>query len=1073
MRNTKGLPFAISQGMKNKYTPFKSSHFATFAVAALMLFGAAPAHAQLQCSQVLSLFEQAPNAPLNSTRKDMTLLEKEFSAKRPPLQVQDQLNLEIARLRQQDATLAQRVNDAMRERSRGHSLKVDLSDLSGTMIAFVEGPFARVVGARGTSRPFVKISKTNDSTLTIHHEGDAFPIVVRWVEGRTTVAPVRLVTEGTNSYQLLELPATMKTKAQIDSISSGTIYALIAGSAMHKYISSSSSTVMSIAALLHDGQATFSRPTQLEAKAVRSEINADPKLRNKVRSLLVVAPTASGKTRVLGDAIVDQLGNMGAKKLIVVATKTPDLTAELARNIGSQLHTEVGPAKYRMVQWGGALSESMTTAKLIEFIDQSPVPVVLFTSYPTLAIRAPEAASKDALMARTRGLHVDEAHNATGETFTAVLKSALRVAEQDRAGAGRADALDVLGVTASPITRSQRTAELYDGVFWAAVDKPGVWAQQHLKKSAQDKDSDMALEWMRMAEQYSKAWERGEINASEPIQYKPEERGFDFASIFKRDESGTQSSVNLERLKAVWPDVAATINNHGTGVIHTYPRDAEPVAKLLSDLTGKNYVSLQKLSIEERGNAYTAFRDQTPFRGRKIDAIVGTIREGLDFPQAGWYLSLKKFVKFPENIQGPGRVVRLALNKPNPVIMFFGQEVDRASYQDVKDLVMTRLGQLPRQFPEGRLYTGMRKGVQRAEMVKTIDKLNVAMEAFLRLNSEAAKGLGQRGEINPAKVTELQNILKDLRFTSENREIDVALNQFIFQAYSYPFFTGHLKSTWNWCDRMIAVEKLSAADRQKKRLSDTEIAMLNSPEMMAMIKEFRGFLSNIGPVPREILQNFELKILNVTEVAQATNAFVANIGKSPTDGTLPTGHLANLLRHSMSVSPEGLWRVLSPQAREVLKKEFDVRRLMSLEESVNDFYETTRRWPTVDFMEMLSHERDATVNLGVKLAKELSEKVRDGSLEVQKLSAESRKSLAESDMLAGMVLKMGQTLQKIKNENAGGPYIQRLRAEGLLTYENLMNSSETGLLKVLAELKETDGSKSVDGYINHIKEALK
>lgn len=1038
-----------------------------------MLFGAAPAHAQLQCSQVLALFEQAPTTPLNSSRKDMTLLEKEFSSKKPPLQVQDQLNLEIARLRQQDGTLAQKVTDAMRERSRGHSLKVDLSDLSGTMIAFVEGPFARVVGARGTSRPFVKMTKTNDSTLTIHHEGDAFPIVIRWVEGRTAVAPVRLVTEGSSSYQLLELPATMKTKAQLDTISSGSIYALIAGSAMHKYIASSSSTVMSIASLLHDGQATFSRPTQVEAKAVRSEINADPQLRAKVRSLLVVAPTASGKTRVLGDAIVDQLSNMGSKKLIVVATKTPDLTAELSRNIGSQLHTEVGPAKYRLVQWGGELSEGMTTAKLIEFVDQSPVPVVLFTSYPTLAARAPEAASKESLMARTRGLHVDEAHNATGETFTSVMKAALKIAEQDRAGSVRADALDILGVTASPITRTQRTAELYDGVYWAAVDKPGVWAQQHLKKAVQDKDSDTALEWMRMADQYARAWERGEINASAPIQYKPEERGFKFATIFKRDEAGTQSSVNLERLKEIWPDILSMTNNHGPGVIHTYPRDAEPVAKLLSDLTGKNYVSLQKLSVEERGHAYTAFRDQTPFHGRKIDAIVGTIREGLDFPQAGWYLSFKKYVKFPENIQGPGRVVRLALNKANPVIMFFGQEVDRASYQDVKDLVMNRLGHLPRQLPEGRLYTGMRKGTQRDEMVKTIDKLNVAMEAFIRLNAETAKGLGQRGEINMAKVQELQTILKDLRFTSENREIDIALNQFVFQAYSYPFFTGNLKSTWSWCDRMIAIEKLGPAERAKKRLSESEIAMLNSPEMMALVKEFRGFFSNIGPVPRSILENFDLKILNVTEVAQAANAFITNVGKSPTDATVPQGPLSELVRHAMSVSPEGFWRNLTPGSRAVLQKEFDSRKLMSLEDTVNQFYASTKRWPTVDFHEMLSHDRDVTLNLGIKLAREISDKVRDGSLEVQKLSPESRKALAESDVLAGMVIKMVQTINKVKNENAGGPYIQRLKSEGLLTYENLMNTSETGLLRVLADLQQTEAGKSVENYILRIKEVLK
>lgn len=1064
--------------MEKKYTSFQVSYFVSPLFLALLLFVADQVWAQGRCEDLLAAraeISASASTTLQAISKP-TLLETEFAEKRPPLEVQDQLRLELAKLQTQNAPLARKVREAIQEKSRGHSLKVDLSELSSSMIFFIEGPFAKVVGARGISKPFVQISKINENTLVIHHEGDTFPIMVRWSEGKKDISPVQLVTIENRSYQLLEIPAFFKTKKDMDAVPSRFIHALIAGSAMNKYINSFSSPIMFIAAGLHDGAYRFSRPTQAEAMSVREKIETNPVLRSRIKSLLFVAPTASGKTRVLGDSIVHQLENMGSKKVIVLATKTPDLTAELARNIGSQLYEEVGSKKYRLIQWGGELSENMNLTQLIDFIDRSPVPVVLFTSYPTLAARAPEAGQKENLMKRARSLLIDEAHNATGQTFTDAFAAATKVAQQNRTGQVQNDALDILGVTASPLTKTQRTIELYDGVFWAGVDKPGQWAQGLLKRPETQKASDRALEWIRMAEQYKAAWERGEINASEPIFYRPEERGFAFSSIFKRGDSGTQSSVHLERLKEIWPDIQSTVDHHGPGVIHTYPRDAEPVAEMLSGLTGKNFLSLQKLSIDERTKAYAAFRDQKPYNGKVIDAIVGTIREGLDFPQAGWYLSFKKYVKFPENIQGPGRVVRLALNKPSPVIMFFGHEVDRASYEDVKDLVMNRLGKLPRQLPEGRLYTGARRGVQREEMVKAIDQLNVAMEAFIRIHSEVAKKLGKKEALDADRIRELQELLKDMRSSSMNREIDLALNRFVFQVYSYPFFTGQLKSTWAFCDRMIALEKVPAEARGSKRMSDVEKATLANAKLMKLIKEFRGYYANIGPIPRALLEQFDLRLLNVTEVAHATNQFVENLGASPLGPEFSSSILESLVRTSMSISPEGFWRGLSVPARAKLSSELNASKLMSLEEVLNQYVEKEGKLPEYDLSEVITQGRDVTGNLEIHLAVDMAEKIREGSLEVKDLSVQARKIFEESALLAGFVSKMIKNIEKLKADpNIKNTYLKMLKDEGLFTYENLMLSSEMGLLKVIYDLQALNSSEDSPAqvYMNKIKEALR
>lgn len=995
--------------------------------------------------------------------RNKTALETELSKLPPPLSVADRLNFEINKLRSSDPELAKQLVEVKNLKEKGKSIAVDRSHLSTSMNIFLDGAYARVVGSRGLSRPFVSFEKQDENTLIIRHRGDKFPMMVRWNADVQSVIAVHSENINGTVYQILDIPAAFKDHRSLSQIMDKHIYALISGSAINKFISSGSSQIATIAAALHDGKLIFDRPTQAEAKEVRKLIAESPRLKNQMKSLLYVAPTASGKTRVLGDAIVDLVQKSNSNKLIILATKTPDLTSELGRNIGMQLHQEVGLSKFRILQWGGQLSENMTHAELLKFIDDSAVPVVLVTSYPTVATRSPSVKEKSELLSRTRGFLVDEAHNATGETFSELLRAAKNI-----------DSIEVLGVTASPITRTQRTIELYDGVFWASVDKPNLWIKDREKNFGIVKDSDRAIEWLRMAEQYKNAMDRGEINASEPQYYHPEEHGFKFSSIFKRSEAGTASSVNLDRVKDIWPQIEKMIEGHGPGVIHTYPRDAEPMAALLSSLTGKNFVSLQKISQEERTLVYEAFRNGSDFKGKPVHAIVGTIREGLDFPQAGWYLNFKKYVKFPENIQGPGRVVRLAHNKLNPVIIFFGEEVNKTSYSQVKDLVMSRLGKLPRQLPEGRLYSGMKRQGQRESMVKAIDNLNANMEAFLRIQSSTTKLLGaDKDHLNPDAIRSLQNILNDLRYSSKNREIDLALNQFISECYSYPFFNGHLKSSWSLAEKIVSMSKLSSDQLAGKKLSKLEIEYLSSPDIVEMAKEFRGFLANIGPIPRAILETMDLKLINVTEVADAANAFVRNHNKAPDVEPFGASYLNVLLDHTLAISPQGLWRNLSAQAKSLLKNRFEAKSQQDLETTLNDFYLHTRQIPEFDIELTVGHHRDAYTNLSNKLASEMNKKILTGELNTRALSEEFRLSLEQSELLAGMVIKLRANLDRIKQETVSkNEYIQRLKEEGYFTYDYLMSTSELGILRILKELSDLNPQGQASKYVKAISNSI-
>jgi len=1014
-------------------------------------------------SQAISVGSQSATDLAKGKLSRKTLLESEISRLSPPLPVNDRLSFEISRLKKKDSDLARQVTEVRNLREKGKSVEVDRSHLPTHMNLFLEGAYAQIAGPRGLSRPFVSFEAIDGNSLLIRHLGDEFPMLVRWNPMVKDLGLVHAEKKGGVVYQVLEIPESYKDRRSLSQIEPWHIHALISGSIINKYISPTGSAFATMAAALHDGRLIFDRPTQAEAKQVRKLISESPQLRGKMKSLLFVAPTASGKTRVLGDAIIDLIQKERPGKVIVLATKTPDLTTELGRNIGAQLHETLGLSKFRLLQWGGQLSENMTHQELIRFVDRSEVPVVLVTSYPTLASRAPSPGEKARLLSRARAFLVDEAHNATGQTFTDVMRAAKSV-----------EGIEILGVTASPITRTQRTAELYDGVFWAAVDKPGQWVKDHEKNSGVLKDSDRAIEWVRMAEQYKNARERGEINSSEPIYYRPEEHGFSFSTIFKRGDSGTSSSVNLDRLKEIWPGIAQRIEGHGPGVIHTYPRDAGPVAELLSKLSNKNYLSLQKLSQEERVKVYEAFRTGGLYQGKTVDAIVGTIREGLDFPKAGWYLNFKKYVKFPENIQGPGRVVRLAHNKLNPVIMFFGEEVGRSSYAQVKELVMNQLGKLPRQLPEGRLYSGMRRQGQRQAMVRAIENLNANMEAFFRIHSAKTRALGpNKDNLNPEAIKNLQAVLNDLRYSSVNREIDQALNQFLQECYTYPFFRGDLNSSWAFAERLVALSKLTAEQKASKKISPLESEYTSRPEVVEMAKEFRGFLANIGPIPRSILETMDLRLINVTEVAEATNTFVRHHGKAPEAESFGPNALNTALNHALAISPQGIWRNLSPEAKRLLSSRFDAKSKQELEITINEFFAQTRKLPEVEIELAISHERDVYTNLGNRLAVEMNRKLQTGQLDVSVLSAEARTSLEKSHLLAGMVLSLRDSLYRLNHETVStNEYVQRLKEEGYFTYDYLMLTSELGLMKTIKDLAELNPQGEAASYQRSLSEQL-
>jgi hypothetical protein len=995
----------------------------------------------------------------------LTKIEQATNQDLPPLNPSDIIVEKIKNLDRSNPELALKIRQARELKRKGTSLLVDTSHLTGHMINFLEGTYKKVIGLRGLSAPFVSFEKLTADILVIRHEGDVFPLMVKWSSEATEP---RLATSHKYKgqvYQMLELPAEFKSKQDLADLSDKFIYSLISGSSLNKYISSRQSDIMAIASILHEGQLNFDRPTQTESKQVRSLLSSDKELRAKLSSLLFVAPTASGKTKVLTDYLISKVKkatelikgqNTTVNKLTILMTKTPDLTSDLALEVGRQLHEELGSSNFRIIQWGGRLSEEMSHAQLMQFVKDSNVPVVLVTSYPTLGIRSKSPAEKSELLRQANALLIDEAHNATGTVFQGIMKAAHDIAKADRQAGRIDDALDIFGVTASPITREQRTVELYDASFWAGIDKVGTWAQQVKKSQLTGKT---VLEWARIVEQYNVARDRGEINASEPIFYKPEDYGFKFSSIFKRSESGTHSSVNIDRLKQIWPHVSEMIEGHGPGVIKTYARDADVIAETLSQLSGKNYVSLQGLSNTARAEVYEAFRNQTEYKGRTVDAIVvARVIEGLDFPKAGWYLSFKKYIKFPENIQDPGRVVRLSLNKLSPKIIFFGEEVDKVAYKDVRELIMKKMGRLPRELPEGVLFSGRRNDQLRRALTESIDNINVAMEAFLRTQFDLAKELGPAQSLKPEKIVELQNILLDMRSSGQNREIAKAVKDLVAQLNSYAFFTGRLDSTWNLCDRLISLDKKGAGAVKRSRLTEAEKEILKNEDLMKQVREFRSILPTIGPVPRALLASLNLRPLNLTELAVSINNFVEVNQKSPFSVNNEPVSLKTLADQAIQNAPDQVWRRLTVKAREVLKDMFDQASQKTFEQSLEAYFADHREIPEFTFDNIDNPNRTTADYIARKLSEELIIKMKEGDLDLRQLSPSLLAKLEQTDTYNGLMLKTIEAIKEVlkSNSETDSVYLRRLRDSGNLTYDNLARSGDLRILQVLKEMSLLD-----------------
>jgi hypothetical protein len=707
-----------------------------------------------------------------------------------------------------------------------------------------------VVGPRGTREPFVSVKAINKNTLVIHHEGDTYPLLIEW-RNVARKQPVRVERRHHNKvYRVLTLPEGMQEPGQMKNLKA-SITELISASHMNPFIAAHQTKVMKVAAYLHDGKLIRNRPSQDLFQKLMKRLHGDFSFTKALKSLLYVAPTGTGKTRILGLSVTERIKELHKvladptmakvhhKKVIIVTTEKPELVNQIAKDIGNQIHESFPDGGYRIVQWGGSRSQGMKFEQFLAKVEAQDEPVIVMTSAQSLSMRVKTPERMKMLMDYTSLVGVDEAHHAHQPAFQKLMKAADEQAEIDRRKRIMPMPLTSIGVTATPLHKGHRSVDLFQNTFWSLIESPGMFANQVKNGTRPGND---VFEWVRVPLQISMGKRLGEITAPDaPIFVDPNDIQKGLESVFKvvkTANGGHVTYVDTKVMAKAWKHIEPIVTPMGKGVIDAYPRDAVNIATEMSKASGKNFVALDSnLTGSQRNEIMEAFRKQIPYNGKEIYGLVGPMREGLDFPFIGWYASMKRSVKFPEIVQGPGRAYRLSINKPTPAVLFFGEAPEEAAYRSIRNLVLSEAGDLDPHIAKARAFVGRRKFEKEqphAVLGKLSNALNTTVEFIFRKNRRSTTWYGELKNPSETVVNNMRDEIAKGRFSKHYFEVSDALKDMVYELNAFPFFRGNMQETWELTDRLSRIAK--KGEPYPKTVTPEELMILKDPDLMGMVE---------------------------------------------------------------------------------------------------------------------------------------------------------------------------------------------------------------------------------------------
>lgn len=513
-------------------------------------------------------------------------------------------------------------------------------DLSGDQIAFLIDHLAPVAGKRLCFDPAGSPRQCRvapDSVEFSGYEGGK-SLRVEWVEGLDSP-----YVDSTATHRVLYLPKGYDLKKLPDNGQS-LVLDLLMGHPLHPYSGSKRGP---------DERVRVGEPAFLHKQAQQDGVDAAiATMKAGHRSFLYVAPTGTGKTKVLTDILDYRLAQGGRKLTVLVADSNP-LVKQLegdVRGLAETVKSRNGGTDepFEIIRWGDD-QDPMSIPDLMAKVAASKKPVILVTTIQSFKKRMSTGDEQANLKDMRKNLNTfayDEAHHTGAPEAQELVRSLIWHPESDAF---------LYGTTATPTHRLVHIQhDLFENrAFWAYLDDPKEFATRTDPRPRDVGDVERQLR---------AAIKAGELTPFDGIFFIDRNRLTLQGKSFYETTAGNSYRISEDHRPVVAKAIQPLLRSHKKGFIAVPSvEDAIKLKEILNAMTpGKRF---EVLYNDMPGKAKVLERFKAP--DSDIDFLI-TVRmfdEGINHPDLSLYIDLNRSVGARQRLQRMGRVLRLADGK--------------------------------------------------------------------------------------------------------------------------------------------------------------------------------------------------------------------------------------------------------------------------------------------------------------------------------------------------------------------------------------------------------------------------
>ena len=437
---------------------------------------------------------------------------------------------------------------------------------------------------------------------------------------------------------------------------------------------------------LHPYSGGFSliKPSQAIALAASREVLMEHQ--KEQSSLLNIAPTASGKTLVLVQTLMEQIETYSNGKKIFIVTAD---RIHLIEQLHSQIQSENKQRAIDVINWGTLRDKSWQSfASEVKRANEREGATVMVITSQSLKLKLSEffteteqryRAIQESFVRNVGGIYIDEAHHlGASETRKVVLD----LVERSKAF--------LYGATATPVHHEVELRDFFKQEHWTYLNTKDNLFERH--------STDSILEQLAMG------IERGELTPFDDLYVIGEQT---FKDLQRSNRKGNNTNRNNDQkdpsvfiqaesayyvlnpahyenlLRIIEPILSA--NKKGFIVTATIA-EAERLTEFLNQsVSGIEFEVLHSEVEEEERRA--VLRRSVNSKDSHYIVSVRVLDEGINLPHLSAYIDLNFNVSIKQMIHRIGRVLRLYPNKLSSDVLFLIDYRDESKARDALSIL--------------------------------------------------------------------------------------------------------------------------------------------------------------------------------------------------------------------------------------------------------------------------------------------------------------------------------------------------------------------------------------------------